>query len=258
MRKGRVDVKMRTVKDALPRWIKDPLRRCRDFYYGTGHGRICPVCGRASRKFRPYGLVPRKDAVCVHCNATERHRFLWVFMGKFPDARAGASKRFLHMAPEPCLEKRFREFFGDRYVTGDLFDPAANLKMDVTDIPCPDGSFDLIYCGHVLEHVVDDRKAMREFHRVLSDAGCAILTVPISGAKTIEDPSVRTPEERERMFGQWDHVRSYGLDFKDRLVDAGFSVRVVRVGDVVAEDEARQLGLTEASGELFVCTRPPR
>lgn len=253
-----MDVTTRTVRDALPRWIKDPLRRCRDFFYGTGHGRICPICGRSSRKFRPYGLVPRKDAVCVHCHASERHRFLGVYLDKFPGALAGASGRFLHVAPEPCLAKRFREAFGGRYVTGDLFDPSADLKMDVTDIPCPDGAFDLIYCGHVLEHVADDRKAMREFHRVLGDAGCAILTVPISGAKTVEDPSVRAPEDRERAFGQWDHVRSYGLDIQDRLAQAGFSVQVVRVGDVATADEARRMGLTEASGELFVCTKPRR
>ena len=100
------------------------------------------------------------------------------------------------------------------------------VEMDITDIQYPDDSFDAIYCSHVLEHVPDDAKAMSELYRVLKPGGWAILAVPIRGDTTFEDPTTTEPEERERLFGQSDHVRYYGKDFKDRLEAAGFEVKV--------------------------------
>ena len=100
--------------------------------------------------------------------------------------------------------------------------------MDISDIQYGDNTFDVIYCSHVLEHVPDDRKAMREFWRVLKIGGWAVLQVPIVSDVTFEDPSVTGPKERERLFGQRDHVRRYGPDYRDRLVDVGFSMTVDR------------------------------
>jgi ubiquinone/menaquinone biosynthesis C-methylase UbiE len=123
----------------------------------------------------------------------------------------------LHVAPEPCFERRFRERLGKSYITGDLFDPGAMVKMDITDIKYPDQSFDVIYCSHVLEHVQDDRRAMREFHRVLKRAGWAILLVPVTAEVTFEDPAIIEPRERLEAFGQEDHVRRYGSDYLDSM-----------------------------------------
>jgi SAM-dependent methyltransferase len=103
--------------------------------------------------------------------------------------------------------------------------------MNVLDIPFPDNSFDLVICNHLLEHVPNDMDAMKELLRVLKVGGEAILQVPISknSAKTIEDWSVTTPEERERAFGQFDHVRIYGQDYTDRLTLAGFKVERINI-----------------------------
>lgn len=158
------------------------------------------------------------------------------------------------MAPEPCLESRFRSRLGDGYLTADL-SGRAMVRMDVANIEYPDRSFDIIYCSHVLEHVQDDRRAMREFHRVLKEDGWAILLVPITAAKTFEDPSIVEPRERLKAFGQEDHVRKYGPDYVDRLRDAGFKVEVATVGDLARGDEAIRMGLTAASGEIYYCTR---
>jgi hypothetical protein len=108
----------------------------------------------------------------------------------------------------------------------------------------------------VLEHVHDDRKAMREFVRVLKNDGWAIINVPIIAEETFEDPSIVDPQERLQAFGQEDHVRRYGPDYVDRLRDAGFEVAVTTVGDLTQEDEVIQMGLTRASGEIFFCTKP--
>lgn len=249
---------MKAFASKLPEWAKAPLRRLRDLvravpYYGKG--RFCPVCGKSSRRFRPFGLVPREDAECVHCGAVERHRLLWLYASRRTNLFDGKPKKMLHVAPESCFESRLQQRLGDNYITADLFSPRAMVKMDITNIDYPDRSFDVIFCSHVLEHVQDDRKAMREFHRTLKGNGWAILLVPITAEETFEDPSIIEPEERLRAFGQVDHVRIYGPDYADRLRDAGFSVEVTEVNDLAQNDEALRMGLTPASGEIYYCTK---
>ncbi len=161
----------------------------------------------------------------------------------------------LHVAPESCLGERFRAHLGDGYLSADLCDDRAMVTMDITDIGYPDASFDVIYCSHVLEHVDDDRRAMRELHRVLRPGGWAIVLVPIIGDRTFEDPRITDPREREAAFGQEDHVRRYGPDVIDRLREPGFTVEVTRASDLVSADTAVTLGLTPASGEIFLCRR---
>ena len=161
----------------------------------------------------------------------------------------------LHIAPEPCLEARFKDLLHDGYLSADLSSPRAMEKLDITDIPYPDETFDVIYCSHVLEHVLDDRRAMREFCRVMKDIGWAILLVPITSEKTFEDSSIVAPAERLRVFGQKDHVRRYGPDYVDRLRDAGFTVHITKVKDLVDSGGAKQMGLTPASGVVFRCTK---
>jgi ubiquinone/menaquinone biosynthesis C-methylase UbiE len=96
----------------------------------------------------------------------------------------------LHVAPEFCFESVFKKIAGIEYLTSDLYNPQAMVKMDITHIEYPDESFDIILCNHVLEHVSDDKKAIGEFCRVLKRDGWAILSVPISGEKTVEDLSI--------------------------------------------------------------------
>lgn len=220
-----------------------------------GRARHCPVCEKSSRRFRSHGIVRRKDAKCVRCGALERHRFVWLFMSSRTNLFETPHKRMLHVAPEVCLEHRLRSWLGADYLTADLLHPRAMVKMDITNIECPDESFDVIYCSHVFEHVQEDRKAMGEFFRVLMNGGWAILLVPITADATIEDPSVVDPEERLKYFGQSDHVRRYGPDYIDRLREAGFDVQVFKVADLVGPDQAIKMGLTAAAGEIFYCAK---
>src|SRR5205814_4729283 len=91
----------------------------------TGKGRWCPVCGKNSRKFREYGKIPRTDALCVHCNSLERHRFAWLYFGEMTNLFDGQDKRVLHVAPEPCFEQRLKRRLGANYITADLLNPHA-------------------------------------------------------------------------------------------------------------------------------------
>jgi GNAT superfamily N-acetyltransferase/SAM-dependent methyltransferase len=249
---------LKAVARKLPEWARAPLRRMRDLVREVaydGKGRFCPVCERSSRRFSPGGSTPRKDALCVHCGALERHRFLWLYVSRKTNLFDGKPKKMLHVSPELCFRSALQERLGDGYITADLVSPEAMVKMDITNISYPDQYFDVIYCSHVLEHVQDDRKAMSEFFRTLKNSGWAILLVPITADKTLEDPSILDPQERLRVFGQEDHVRRYGPDFVDRLRDAGFSVEVSEVNDLVLTEEAQRMGLTPASARIYYCTK---
>ncbi len=245
---------MRRLFHKLPNWIQAPLRRLVNTVRYYGNERYCPVCGKSSSHFLPYENAPRDDAWCAHCRSLERHRLSWLFLQKRPGLLADQPK-MLHVAPEPCLESNFTKLLGSKYLTADLLNPNAMVKMDICDIQYPDGSFDAIYCSHVLEHVPDDRQAMRELHRVLSTNGWAILNVPITGEETFEDPSIVDPQERLKAFGQEDHVRRYGPDYVERLRDSGFDVEMITVDDLAESDEAERMGLTRASGEIYFCTK---
>jgi predicted SAM-dependent methyltransferase len=236
----------------------DALRYLKKYSYGItyhGHGRLCPVCGKQSRKFRQFGLFSREDAQCIFCGSLERHRFLWLFLRRKTNFFDGTLKRVLHVAPESCFESRFREAIGVGYLTADLFDSRAMVKMNIENIEYPDESFDIIYCSHVLEHVQHDKRAMHNFFRVLKENGWAILLVPIENEKTYENPLIVDPVERRKHFGQEDHVRKYGLDYVDRLRDAKFDVKVTAVKDLVQGDEEVRMGLTPESGEIYYCTK---
>ncbi|PDW03608.1 class I SAM-dependent methyltransferase [Candidatus Viridilinea mediisalina] len=247
----------KSVRTYLPDNFKILLKAVRDYGFRAlyqGIERLCPICMKSARRFRPTGRPMRTDAKCVHCTALERHRMLWVFIQRSTNLLNGSPKKLLHIAPEPCLESRLRNMFGMSYVTADLSSNKVNLKFDIIQLPHPDNSFDVVLCSHVFEHIPNDRAAMREIKRVLKPDGWAILLVPITVDHTIEDASITDPTERLRLFGQEDHVRRYGPDYIDRLRDAGFHVRVIRSHDFATNSEIVQFGLTRASGEIYYCT----
>ena len=203
----------------------------------------CPVCETDLSRFlilhRSYHLW------CPVCRSLQRHRLLWLFLVKTQIISQGRPRRLLHFAPEPCLTHRFAGIPHLDYVTADLSDPFAMLTMDITQITFPDNAFDVILCSHVLEHVSDDHGALRELYRVLRPAGQAVILVPITAAVTREDPSVTDPIEREKLFGQYDHVRRYGFDFGQRLKEAGFNTSTISAEEIAKPDEIVRMGLTE-------------
>jgi SAM-dependent methyltransferase len=140
-----------------------------------------------------------------------------------------ALPKLLHAAPEVALMRKFRKMYAstpDRYVTADLESPLADMHFDIQQIPLADGEFDAVICNHILEHVEDDRKAVREIFRILRPGGWAVLLAPVDLGRehTFEDDTITDPAERTRIFGQYDHRRIYGRDYAKRLAEAGFEV----------------------------------
>jgi SAM-dependent methyltransferase len=186
--------------------------------------------------------------ICPRCRSHPRHRAIALLLarGDLP------GRRLLHFAPEPLLDPVFARLSGVERVTADLHAPA-DLRLDISGMDLPDGSFDLILCSHVLEHVPDDRAAMRELRRVLADDGNALVLVPYRpGVTTYEDPGITSPLGRMVAFGQQDHVRIYGNDLADRLRGAGFEVNDRTAGELFDPDIVERCELAPAE-HLFLC-----
>ena len=202
----------------------------------------CPVCESHFSKFVPYGRVARANALCPNCLALERHSLMWLYL-KQKTRFFEPGQDVLHIAPEICFIKRFEAIHGDQYITADLESPLAKVKMDIHEMPFEDNRFDVAFCNHVMEHVADDIQSMKEIYRVLKPGGWAIIQIPIFHPVpdvTFEDDTVTDPQERDRLFGQDDHVRLYGKDYPDRLRQAGFTVvEDDFVNSLSAEEQAR-------------------
>lgn len=162
----------------------------------------------------------------------------------------------LHVAPEYTLSNRLQALSNLNYLSIDLSSRRAMQRMDLTALALDDASFDVILCSHVLEHIPDDRRAMRELHRVLRPGGWAILQVPLDPerAMTYEDASITDPERRLEHFGQEDHVRVYGRDYPDRLREAGFTVDEDDFAAALDPDERRRMDI-RATETIFRCTK---
>lgn len=192
----------------------------------------CPCCGSTYREFAPYN---GPDRICWRCGSLERDRLLWLLFTRRPELlRPGLD--VLHIAPERALRPRLQRVAG-KYVAGDIDRAFGKLRLDVTQLDVADESFDAVICNHVLEHVEDDRAALRELRRVLRPGGWAILLVPdMVSATTAEDPTIEDPALRQRLFGQRDHVRRYGWDYLDRLFEAGFRTEVINMESEISSE----------------------
>lgn len=189
----------------------------------------CNICGWQGRRFLTY---KHRDVLCPQCGSHVRQRLIAAALAWCEPVRRavrvdGAS--VLHISPEYCLGLVFRPRASE-YVRADHWTSDCDMAVDMTDMrEIPSHRFDIVVACDVLEHIPDDRAAIREAHRVLRPGGTAVLTVPQfdRDEPTLEDPAIATPEDRDRFYGQADHVRNYGRDFGARLEAAGFRVTIV-------------------------------
>lgn len=215
-----------------------------------------PIDGKSFRKLLPYGYgIQRENALSPSTLSLERHRLLWLFLKNETDFFAINNKlRVLHIAPEQCFLNRFRRQKNIDYTTTDLESPIADIKADICDLPFDDNSFDVIFCNHVLEHIPDDTKAMQELYRVMKKGGFGIFQIPqdIHREKTFEDNSITDPKERAKIFGQYDHVRVYGIDYFDKLRSVGFTVDEIDYTQKISPELVKRYALMK--GEILpVC-----
>jgi len=249
------------------RWVEKlrdlsvPWRYCGDEYE-------CPFCHGVFGSMLPFGFdLPvlkemdvvgggyRTNAQCPRCGSKDRDRLVYLYLLR-KTGIAAAACRVLHVAPESALRKALAAMPHVDYVCADLHPESGMMEMDITRIQFPDRVFDIVICNHVLEHVPDYRTAMAELRRIMKPGGCAVLQVPIARAlaATIEDPAVTDAKERERRFGQYDHIRLYGRDYLRRLEEAGFSVTVCECVRDFGAAAVHRYGL-QKDEDLYLCAR---
>lgn len=260
----------------MGRAIKRSWLYLRGIYY-SGNKYECPLCEHRFRTMLPGGFdLPvitekqivgggrRNNDVCPRCQSTDRDRLIYLYLKHESDFFE--TKQFLmHIAPEPSLYQVFTRVLNHdyypatKYEEGLYYDKGVQ-KEDLLDLQIDDDSFDWIICNHVLEHIPDDEKAMSEIFRVLKPGGRAILQVPYSLIldKTFEDPEITEPKEREKYFGQFDHVRIYGKDYPERLRKAGFEVTIIRQSEDFANVPDLKKFAVNPNEDLFLCSKPNR
>lgn len=225
------------------------------FYYGKAYKD--PIDGKTFRSFLPYGYVNiRENVLSPSTLSLERHRLLWLFLQRETDFFT-KNHKLLHFAPEQAFYSRFKKLKNIDYTTTDLNSPLADVKADITNLHFEDESFDIIFCNHVLEHIKDDTKAMTELYRILKKGGWAILQIPqdLERKTTFEDDSITDQKERTRIFGQYDHVRIYGLDYFDKLESIGFEVEPIEYTKQLSSKDIDYYRL--ANREIIPLVRKP-
>ena len=216
-------------------------------------GNTCtdPIDGKSFNSFLSYGYgTQRENVLSPSTLSLERHRLLWLYLKNETDFFT-AKKSVLHFAPEQCFLKRFKSLKNLEYTTTDLESPIADVKADICNLPFEDSSYDIILCNHVLEHIPDDTKAMQELYRVLKPGGYGIFQIPqdLNRHTTFEDNSITDKKERAKIFGQYDHVRIYGLDYFNKLREIGFMVNEVDYTATLSAQDVEKYCL--AKGEII-------
>ncbi|WCT11991.1 class I SAM-dependent methyltransferase [Mucilaginibacter jinjuensis] len=230
-------------RNVLRRWESRKLK---------GDKVLCPICNSRFEKFATYRPSGRKNTRCINCRSLPRHRLLYFYLQQRTNIfNRGQKLRVLHFAPEFQFYTLLAKQPDLEYTTCDLSPKSPDFrevkdikKADITQLSFADNSFDVILCNHVLEHITDDRQAMRELYRVMAPGGWGIFMVPLifRNEETYEDPSITKPSERRKAFGQYDHVRRYGRDYLDRLRSAGFEVTADRYAENFMEHDIQRFG----------------
>ena len=187
------------------------------FYLGTKHQ--CNIC---SKKLRKFILLKNEDLLCPFCGSLSRNRRLW----KLVNEQNRLNGSVLHFSPSRSLYRKLKNISNIDYYSSDYEDEfLADYKFDITNINQENEKFDTIICYHILEHIIDDKKAMQELQRVLKQHGVVYIQTPFKNGNIYEDYSIVSPEERIKHFEQNDHVRIYSIDgLKARLETNGFKV----------------------------------
>jgi SAM-dependent methyltransferase len=210
----------------------------------------CPVCSWSGLRLAPSHKPRRTNRICPECLSSERYRALELYLRR--NGRAEPGSRLLEVAPIHTVARTAREM-GYDYASVDLRNQRAMVHGDLCRLPFASGSFDVVVCFHVLEHIPADRDAVRELARVVGTTGEAIVVVPRDDdrADTFEDPDA-DPADYERLFGQSDHVRIYGRDILERWDLEGVSVTEQLWSERFTPDVHRYAALTGDDDRFWI------
>lgn len=233
----------------------------------------CPICRNKIERFLPYQYKEHtsdftykfrvigsntENFTCPYCNCHDRVRHLVMYFNKLNIwEKYIINKNILHIAPEEHIQQIISNLSTKNYVCGDLYPVNDSIKkVDITNISFDENYFDFIMCNHVLEHIPNDLKAMKEIYRVLKKGGCAIVQTPYSPniKESFEDEIFTTENDRRKFFGQSDHVRIYGSDLFERLKSVGFKLDIISNSEIFTSEESKRYGINDKE-ELILVTK---
>jgi SAM-dependent methyltransferase len=221
-----------------------------------GNRHVCPCCRFRMRAFCAGGasLRTRSAGYCPRCGSKARHRRIWVFLARKTNVFS-TSMQLLEVAPHYSFSRQWIRKKDLRFVGAGLYGGAhIGLRMDLIAAPLRSETFDAILCVHVIEEIPDDRAAMKELFRLVKPGGWVLVSVPTRmDRETYEDPSISTPKDRRRAFGEEAHVRIYGRDLTERLEASGFRVEVDLAADV--DPAARERYGLRDDENIFLCSK---
>ena len=229
--------------------IKYKIRKY--FYYGREF--YCPCCENFIRKFAPFGIPKRENAECPFCYVMERHRIFFLFLKKKTNFFTEKLK-VLDFGPEYYLQKIFKSMPNLSYISADLNPDYAMLQMDISNINFDDNTFDLIICICVIEHVIDDRKALNELFRVLKPGGRAYIYVPIN--YELQETIELLTEDQKTHHNKDFHVRDYGVDLIDHLRNTGFNVETIHNKQGINPYRIDLYGLMNCEEAIYLSSKP--
>lgn len=231
------------------------IRLTAPLYYGNRFS--CNCCNSSFRKFFTKGHVPRQNAQCPYCMSLERTRIFDLYLDRELGVFHHEGTRILHFAPEKALRRKLSGIPDVEYVDADINPAFAKNVIDIQAIPFPEDYFDLILCSHVLGHVMDEEAAVGEMHRVTKRSGVVLVMTLLSERnETLEDPAVKTEEQRLEKYGEADLQRLHGRDFASRLEKSGFSVEEIDYRKSFSRDFQLRHALGNGAREkIFKCTK---
>lgn len=226
----------------------------------------CCICKNMVADFLPFGEKTelfsnhriigggyRDSVLCPVCDSMDRERWLYFVLKNETNVFDGVCN-VLHIAPEPSVMRMISANPKCDYYAGDIVRGSTMHRIDLTDIPFKNGFFDYVIANHVFEHISDEKKAFGEIRRVLKDSGKFLLSFPICmDMDTFENPKIVSEEERLKYYGQKDHVRLYGKNYKEYIEGFGWQIKVMTPRNCMPEDDILKYGLI-ADDIIMICT----
>ena len=218
-----------SLKNSLTRFIPkkllfriEPILRKYYAIFKKGSNHECVIC---DFKASDWVHLPNHDLLCPNCGSLSRDRRLWQLV---KENYVKNDIQILDFSPSRTLFRKWKKEKNVKHIASDLSgDFIADVTFDITQIPEKENTFDLIICYHILEHVIDDVKAMSELHRVLKPNGTVLIQTPFKEGDIYENYNITSEAERLLHFGQEDHVRIYSVEgLKKRLESVGFTILV--------------------------------
>ena len=238
-----------------------------DFF--RNRNKYCVICGRKVGKFYPAGISEeiftrhhiiggglRDNCTCPYCGSSDRERWQYYVLANYTKITSASGIRVLHFAPEKANAQLIKSNHECSYITADIVPGRADYTANMTNLyQFEDSSFDYVIANHVLEHILDEAKAFAELKRILKHDGTLIISFPVcTDIPTCEDNTITTDEGRLKAFGQSDHVRLYGTDFKERIGRYGLNVKVYSPESELTNEEITRYGFIHDDVSIF-CTK---